>query len=273
MASQIISRRAALAQGLTRYFSGETCPQGHVAERFVTSYACVACTISRADERRSSVRATKRAARPKPKQPNRVISRKDAQTQGLVRYFTGYPCKRSHLAERLVSDKACMMCMRLRKSGPDYAAKLRARYARNPDKYKAMVTAYTEANRAKVRERRRKHREANKERLYAETRAWAKANPRKRRVGERNREARERGAIGTHTFADIQDIGRMQEWRCANQLCRVPVETGCHIDHIVPIALGGTNDRRNIQLLCAPCNQSKHALDPIEWAQTQGLLL
>lgn len=29
------------------------------------------------------------------------------------------------------------------------------------------------------------------------------------------------------------------------------------IDHIVPKADGGTNDPRNLQLLCAPCNATK----------------
>lgn len=32
-----------------------------------------------------------------------------------------------------------------------------------------------------------------------------------------------------------------------------------HIDHKVPLARGGTNDRRNLWVLCAPCNVSKGA--------------
>ena len=30
-----------------------------------------------------------------------------------------------------------------------------------------------------------------------------------------------------------------------------------HLDHIVPLAEGGINDVANLQLLCAPCNNSK----------------
>jgi 5-methylcytosine-specific restriction endonuclease McrA len=148
-----------------------------------------------------------------------------------------------------------------------------ASYQRHRTETIAAVTAYTEANRTKVRERRRKHREANKERLATNYAEWAKDNRPLLRIHEKRRRDRKRGASGKHTFADIQDIGRMQGWQCANPLCRIPVRDGYHVDHIVPIALGGSNGRRNIQLLCAPCNQSKHALDPIEWAQTQGLLL
>ena len=34
-----------------------------------------------------------------------------------------------------------------------------------------------------------------------------------------------------------------------------------HIDHIVPLARGGTNDLVNLQLLCAECNQKKYTND------------
>jgi len=34
-----------------------------------------------------------------------------------------------------------------------------------------------------------------------------------------------------------------------------------HIDHIVPLAKGGTNDESNLQALCAPCNLAKGTQD------------
>lgn len=36
-----------------------------------------------------------------------------------------------------------------------------------------------------------------------------------------------------------------------------------HIDHIVPVIVGGTNDPANLCVACAPCNHSKHAT-PLE---------
>jgi hypothetical protein len=44
----------------------------------------------------------------------RTISRADALELGLPRYFSGSPCCRGHVAERLVSNRLCIMCERER---------------------------------------------------------------------------------------------------------------------------------------------------------------
>lgn len=62
----------------------------------------------------------------------------------------------------------------------------------------------------------------------------------------------------------------LQAGRCA--CCRKRL-ADFHVDHIVPLARGGTNDRRNMQVLCPSCNLDKGANDPIEFAQRQGRLL
>lgn len=35
-----------------------------------------------------------------------------------------------------------------------------------------------------------------------------------------------------------------------------------HIDHIIPISQGGTNDKDNLRVLCSACNQSKANVQP-----------
>ena len=37
------TRREAMSRGLTRYFTGNPCPYGHVCERYVCSFGCVEC--------------------------------------------------------------------------------------------------------------------------------------------------------------------------------------------------------------------------------------
>lgn len=46
-----------------------------------------------------------------------------------------------------------------------------------------------------------------------------------------------------------------------------------HVDHIVPLIAGGSNDRSNLQILCQPCNNSKSSKDQIEFMQSRGMLL
>ena len=43
-------RQEAERLGKKRYFTGETCSRGHVAERWVSSLACVACTTHNAEQ-------------------------------------------------------------------------------------------------------------------------------------------------------------------------------------------------------------------------------
>lgn len=76
---------------------------------------------------------------------------------------------------------------------------------------------------------------------------------------------------GKHTAAEVAEIILLQKGKCA--YCRKLVGDKPHIDHIVPIAKGGTNDRRNLQLTCARCNQTKNRTDPIVFAQRLGLLI
>lgn len=91
----------------------------------------------------------------------------------------------------------------------------------------------------------------------------------------RNRRARKKNATGTHTKQDIQALVFLQKGKCA--ACRVKLllegKGKYHIDHIISLAKGGTNDKYNLQILCPSCNLSKHAKDPIEWAQKNGRLL
>jgi len=51
---------------------------------------------------------------------------------------------------------------------------------------------------------------------------------------------------------------RMQRHTC--QICGQSSDhSKIEVDHIIPVALGGSNDFSNLQLLCLPCNRRKAA--------------
>jgi 5-methylcytosine-specific restriction endonuclease McrA len=177
---------------------------------------------------------------------NAIISRKEAKAQGLIRFFTGKPCKYGHVAERWVSNKVCTEC----REQKDRSKK------KNIEKQRATVRAWYHAN---------------AERVYQKTLARRRANPDKQRAHGRNRRARLKEAEGHHTAEDIQCILKAQKGKCA--LCRVNLGEKYEVDHITPISAGGSNWPRNLQVTCVECNRSKGTKDPISFAQSLGFLL
>ena len=55
--------------------------------------------------------------------------------------------------------------------------------------------------------------------------------------------------------------------------CTVSIADGYHVDHIQPLALGGSNDKANLQLLCPTCNLRKSAKHPVDFMRETGRLL
>lgn len=56
-------------------------------------------------------------------------------------------------------------------------------------------------------------------------------------------------------------------------MCLKPlIKNKFHVDHHMPLVLGGSNDRSNLRLLHQKCNLSKGARDPAEHALQNGLL-
>jgi 5-methylcytosine-specific restriction endonuclease McrA len=293
----LITRAAALAQSLKRYFTGKPCSHGHIAQRKCRSSHCVMCRNLSQKEKRANQPFSKARLR---------MAREDARAKGLEFYFTGKPCKHGHIGLRYVSSGVCLECRtqynrNYYETNPEYwrtwvqnnpekvlAASRRA-YAKNPrmgwtpesrEKYSTDTpyykTTYYLANRDKILQRSRAHYLANQDKLKARNRTYLKT-PRGKavaRAGRVNRRARVRNAKGSVSSKAILEILKSQKHRCANPRCRANLKTvRYHIDHIIPLSRGGTHERRNLQALCQPCNNRKHAKDPLEWARENGLLL
>lgn len=223
-------------------------------------------------------------------------SRKEAQAAGLLRYRSTIPCKRGHLAERLVSNGSCLECLAQTRAQKDRAYYLshkdackdrvrkwekanpervkenhRRKVVANPEKYQALSRERYALHRDKDMKRKRDHYHANRDVLREKQRQRYAADPTPWRVGSRNRKARVRGADGHHTIADIRRILDAQKKRCA--WCQTSIARKYHVDHIKPLSRGGSNWPANLQLLCPSCNLRKRAHDPIDFARQEGRLL
>ena len=63
----------------------------------------------------------------------------------------------------------------------------------------------------------------------------------------------------------------LQKGKCA--CCGLPLGDDYHMDHIMPLYLGGKNEDRNIQLLTKTCNLKKNKKHPIDYMNEKGFLL
>ena len=167
-----------------------------------------------------------------------IITRKQAIECGITFYFTGKPCKRGHLAERRVGNKACRECEAQQRAlhNPAYHAKNRDKILERQRKWRRQNAERVAAHREKTRPRRR-----------AQKRNWYKNNPSKANaMAARRRAAR---LQRTPAWADPQAIARFYA-----QARLMTIVTGWphHVDHIVPLrgrSVCGLHVESNLQIL------------------------
>lgn len=116
-----------------------------------------------------------------------------------------------------------------------------------------------------------KYRAANPEKHKAQQSAYHKAHPEARRIVDHNRRARKVAAGGKLSKGLAERLLKLQKGKCP--CCKQPLGDDFHLDHIMPIKLGGSNTDENIQLLHATCNHQKNAKHPIAFMQGKGYLL
>lgn len=255
-----VSRKDAVALGLKRYFTGRPCAAGHVDERFTVNSLCNTCRKERASARyhanleksRSYSRAAAKKwyeqnkeqdhARSKAwraENPERVKANNEAYSRAHQEE-TSLRNRAAYLRDRL--DRLDYRRLHYIKNREDIIAREKARYAARPDHFRQL-------GRLRRQER-----------------------PERARANDARKRAARLAAPGHHTADDIRHIRQGQRDKCA--YCPKKLNTvRWHIDHIQPLSRGGSNYRRNLQILCQPCNQAKYAKDPIDFARSLGRLL
>lgn len=155
---------------------------------------------------------------------------------------------------------------RLTQRPEDRAAYRRAYRAKNRALLISRDREYYAKNRLVLIPRMVEYNRKNKEAYLEKMRQWRKKNKDKVQIWVRNRRAKLRGLSGTHTLQDILDLLREQRGLCV--YCRADISKRYQVDHVMPVALGGGNDKGNLQLLCKACNLDKRDKHPDEYAKS-----
>ena len=219
-------------------------------------------------------------------------TRDEALVRGQKRYFTGEPCKKGHVAARVVSDECCAECalertkryrarkfptaeaiearnaalrerrqddpeLRAREAQKKRDARKEGRWLDDPERANARSRAYKARNPEKQKENAARRRAEGR---VAETgRRYRRNNPDQARASDVLKQAKRKGAVGVHTAEDLKAVRLAQRDCCA--ACGELLNGGGHVDHIKPLSRGGTNWPSNIQWLCIDCNLRKSAKD------------
>lgn len=141
----------------------------------------------------------------------------------------------------------------------------------NSDKIKVRRAAWGKANRAKLNASNAAWAERNAEKVRAKNKAHMQKNPDLYRIYRQNRRSRKLASGGALSAGLAGKLLRLQKGKCA--CCGQPLGNKYHLDHIMPLALGGANTDGNMQLLRAKCNQKKGSKHPIVFMQSRGFLL
>ena len=143
--------------------------------------------------------------------------------------------------------------------------------AANPERSRARSAEWRAANEGKSRNSAAAYRARNPDKARAAVAAWVSANPEAAKTHNQNRRARKNLVGGKLSRGLSEKLFALQKGKCA--CCKRPLGNDYHLDHVMPLALGGPNIDDNIQLLRKMCNHQKHARHPVDFMQQRGFLL
>ncbi len=122
------------------------------------------------------------------------------------------------------------------------------------------ASRYGVANKERRRVYSKKWYAENHEYARNKNKEWERDNLNQRLAYNHKRRAKKNGAPGSHSAKDIRQLRESCNDACV--YCFTPLFGKGHLDHVIPLALGGSDDVGNVQWVCATCNRKKSAKHP-----------
>lgn len=151
----------------------------------------------------------------------------------------------------------------------EYQRKYRAE---NKEKIRELKLVWASNNKEKLKEYANANYARNPKKYNQRTKEWRDKNPELTKMYCQNYRALKLSAGGKLSKGLEEKLLKLQKGKCACG-CAQPLGNNYHMDHRMPLALGGSNTDDNMQLLTQKCNNQKHAKDPIEFMRSRGFLL
>ncbi|WP_036289530.1 HNH endonuclease domain-containing protein [Methylosinus sp. PW1] len=210
-----------------------------------------------------------------------IISRSEAKTAGIKRYFTGNRCKHGHISERKVSNGECVDCSRAGtaawavkntehvreykiKYRSDKKHEIRAYEAKyridNLDNVRIYQAKYFKKYYAYNREKLLNYQDGYRADNGVKVKGYAaiyRATPEGHAIRLKHtskRRALKRGHEINWTNEDHENVKRLFQ-----EAARLELQTGVkyHVDHIIPLSRGGDHHPSNMQVVTAAYNMTK----------------
>lgn len=208
----------------------------------------------------------------------KIISRRDAISAGLTRYFTGKPCRKGHVSVRGTSGGSCIACRGYLTTRTDqrklaieegmrrYFTGMKCRRGHIAERFTitGICVECSKENNIKHKEKgliaTKKWQSKNNEHIREVGKKYRQANPHKMRAAVARRWAEKLKA--TPIWADHEKIA---------EIYSLAIKTGKHVDHIIPLRgklVCGLHVHNNLQPLDPIANKRKGNsvdLGPLGW--------